>query len=395
MGYRIAVIFGGMSTEHEVSIVSALQVMSFLRDRHEVIPIYISKDGKWLYNKEFTEINTFKKFDQSLGNSYEVTLPIHSASKLQASIEVHLLPVRKKLFSQKIVLNFDVVFPVVHGLHGEDGTLQGFFDLLNIPYVGSGVLASAIGIDKVVTKQLLRINGIPSLEDYVVTRVMWERNQKEVLKIIESRFVFPVIVKPARLGSSIGVSIANDTEELITALSIASRFDSKIMVEPYLEDCVEVNCSVLGLDEPIVSTTEMPIKMKEFLSFKDKYIHESQNQGMDHAKRITPAPIPESQTKQIQTIALGVFKALECAGVVRVDFLIDQHSGNVYVNEINTMPGSISYYLWNKPPNNISPEQLVDKLIEFAFYSKQEKDRTKFVSEESLIKNIDLNLKKG
>ena len=305
-------------------------------------------------------------------------------------------PLGKGLFKKPQKIDIDVVFPVLHGVHGEDGTVQGLLELADIPYVGSGVLSSAIGIDKEITKQFLIQNGIQVLSCLSFSRHDWMLDEEIVVKKIEGEYRYPGIIKPAHLGSSIGVKVANDIDDLTVAMNAAIYLDEKVIVEPYLVNSIEVNCSVLGNDQPIASITEQPLKQGDLLSFDDKYIHGSQSRSMDSAKRIIPAPVSESQNNKIHETAIKTFQVLGCKGVARIDFLLDSQTGNCYVNEINTLPGSISYYLWKEAPYNYSPEQLVDKLIEIAFEVHQEKRMTKFTSGVSLLSNVALfGLKKG
>ncbi len=388
--YEVGVLFGGKSTEHEVSIVSALQVIQFLARRHHVIPVYISKDGSWLTGEKLTDLASYKNFDSLLKECVPV------AFTPDTDLGAIKNPLPRGVFTRAENVKIDVVFPIFHGVHGEDGTVQGLLELSDIPFVGSGVLASAIGIDKAITKQILFANGIPALDYAAFTRNDWENHESDTLQEIQEKFLFPVIVKPARLGSSIGVKVAKDLDELSNVISIASRLDTKILVEPYVKSCLEVNCSVLGNYDPIASTTEQPIRRGDLLSFEDKYIHDGSGRGMDTAQRVIPAPVTTQQNEEIQALALKVFKVVGCKGVARVDFLVDQDAGKVYVNEINTLPGSIAYYLWKEKPHSLSPEELVDRLIELAFEAHQEKKRTKFTTDQMLLSSINLlALKKG
>ncbi len=388
--YEVGVLFGGKSTEHEVSIVSGLQVVQFLAARHHVIPIYITKDGSWLTGEKLTDLSLYSHFEALLKDCSPVAVTPDTV------LQVIKNPTAGGIFGKPQKIKIDVIFPIFHGLHGEDGTVQGLLELSDIPYVGSGVLASAIGIDKIVTKQLLAAQGIPVLAYYAFTRFDWENSENEILRNIQEKYPFPVIVKPARLGSSIGIKVAKDIDELSNTISIASRLDTKILIEPYLKNCIEVNCAVLGNDNPIASTTEQPIRRGDLLSFEDKYVHEGSERGMDNAQRIIPAPVSEKQNEEIQALAIQVFKIIGCKGVARIDFLVDQDSSKIFVNEINTLPGSIAYYLWKEEPHNMSPEQLVDRLIELALEAHQEKKRTKFTTDHLLLSNINLlALKKG
>jgi len=288
----------------------------------------------------------------------------------------------------------------MHGLHGEDGTIQGLLELANLPYTGSGVLASSICIDKILTKVILSGFGLPVLDYAWFYRSEWEQDEAAVLRKIESRLQYPLIIKPARLGSSIGVVKASNQDELKFNISVASHYDSKIIVEPFVQNRLEVNCAVLGnagaaspQHAPRPSVCEQPISRADLLSYEDKYLHGQSGRGMEGAKRIIPAPISAELTAQIQKMAVQAFEAVDAAGVTRVDFLLDQDTGKVYVNELNTLPGSIAYYLWQheaNPGGSLSPQQLVDELIELAHHRFQDKNRSKYGSDQLLLQNIDL-----
>lgn len=390
---KVGVLFGGRSPEHEVSILSAKQVVGFLGKSYEVVPIYITKDGKWLTHESLLTDQALKNFEAALKKSSQLVITPDT------SIQLIKNPLGTSLMRKAVRLDVDVIFPVLHGLHGEDGSIQGLLELANIPYVGSGILASAIGIDKVITKKILEANNIPTLDYLAFSRSEWEHDEDGIRNKILKKFNLPVIVKPARLGSSIAVEVASDIDELNIFIGSASKYDTKILIEPYLKNCIEVNCSVLGNENPIASVLEKPMKKDNFLSFKDKYMQGEPTSGMESARRELPARLPEGLTTEVQDLAVKTFRALGCAGVARIDFLIDNDNGSVYINEINTLPGSIAFYLWDgeeNGANRLAPEMLVGKLIEIAFEIFREKQRTRFHTDYKLLENIDwLGLKKG
>jgi D-alanine-D-alanine ligase len=391
---RVGVIFGSRNTEHEVSIVTGLQVIGFLAGRHEAIPIYITKDGAWLTGAKLAHLESFKKFDPKDPELSQVVITPDTG------LGAILNPYPKGVFNKPKKLELDVVFPAIHGLHGEDGTIQGLLELANLPYTGSGVLASSISIDKVLTKVVLSGHGLPVLDYVWLHRAEWEQTEDAVVARIEAQIPYPLIIKPARLGSSIGVVKANNRDELKFNISVASHYDSKIIVERFVQNRLEVNCSVLGNSgaalpqhAPRASVCEQPISRADLLSYEDKYLHGQSGRGMEGAKRIIPAPISAELTARIQQLAVQAFHAMDASGVIRVDILLDQDSGEVYINEINTLPGSIAYYLWQheaNPGGSLSPEGLVDQLIELAYQRFQDKNRSKYGSDQLLLQNIDL-----
>jgi D-alanine-D-alanine ligase len=382
------VIFGGRSTEHEVSVVTGIQVMRLLAKHHTVIPIYITKDGSWFTGKKLTELDAYKGFNPKDPALEQVVITPDTG--LQALLN----PLPRGLLDKPKKLDLDVVFPTMHGMNGEDGTLQGLLELANLPYVGSGVLASAICIDKVATKAAMRGAGIPVLDYLGFSRAEWERDEDSLVKQVEAKFGYPVIIKPARLGSSIGIAVAHNQDDLKFNVSVASHFDSKLIVERYIQDRMEINCSVLGNLELVASVCEQPLSKEQFLSFEDKYLQNQRERGMEGAKRIIPAPISPEMTLKVQQMAIRAFQAVDGRGIARIDFMIDQYSGELYVNELNTLPGSIAFYLWE--PAGIKPEDLVDRLVDLALQESREKNKTNFTSGNQLLSHTDfLGLKKA
>ena len=385
--YTVGVIYGSRSPEHEVSIVSALQVMDFLSKRHQVIPIYITRDGRWLTGDKLLNPASYKSLDLKDPDLKPVILSPDPSFRLLKN------PLGKGLLSKPEELKLDIAFPVIHGLHGEDGTLQGLLELANLPYVGSDQIASAVCIDKVITKLVLAGAGLPVLDYVWFTRLEWEASEDAIVSRIEHKLAYPVIIKPARLGSSIGISIAHDPDELRFNVSVASHFDTRLLVEPCLQEKMEINCAVLGFEDPRPSVCEQPLTGGDILSFQDKYLQGSRTQGMEAAKRIIPAPIGDALTQKIQELALQAFRVVGARGIARIDFMLELPGQAVYINEINTLPGSIAYYLWQ--PMGLTPQQLVDELLEEGMRAYKEKNRSQFSAGPALLGNIDLlHLKK-
>ncbi len=367
----VGVIFGSRSVEHDVSIVTAQQVMRALDpDRYSVVPVYITREGGWLVGDPLRDINSFE------GDRVAEMLGIKEAV-LSCSTDFKglIIPPISGLVGRNTLRKLDVLFPVVHGSHGEDGTLQGLFELVDLPYVGCGVLASAIAIDKAMTKTVLSAHGIAVLPWEVVRRTEWVRAREAVLDRLEGRFAYPVFVKPATLGSSIGIARVTDREALGNYIDVAANFDQRVLVEPALEGAIEVNCAVLGNDDDVrPSVCEQPITWEEFLTYEEKYMREGG--GMKGAERKIPAPISEELTRHIQQTAVAAFKAISGRGTARVDFLVREKDGQVVVNEINTMPGSLAFYLWEA--EGLSPRNLVDELIRLAFEAHAQKRQTRY-----------------
>jgi D-alanine-D-alanine ligase len=386
--YRVGVILGGRSTEHEVSVVTGVQVIKFLSKRHTVTPIYITKEGAWLTGSKLSSLETYKTLNPKDPELQPLVItPDRGIGIIQNPFPKGLLDKPKKM-------ELDVIFPAMHGMNGEDGTLQGLLELADVPYVGAGVLASAICIDKVMTKVVLRGSGLPILDFIHFTRAEWEADEDAIVNRIEAKFGFPVIVKPARLGSSIGIEVAANPDDLRFHISVATHFDQKIIIEPYLKDRVDINCSVMGNDELVASVCEQPISHEALLTFADKYLQGQRAQGMEGAKRIVPAPISTDMTAEVQRLAKETFRAVDGKGIARVDFLLDRGAQKLYVNEINTLPGSFAFYLWE--PVGISPEELVDRLVSLAVETHREKGKTQFTSGNQLLQHTDfLGLKKA
>jgi D-alanine-D-alanine ligase len=380
---NVAIIFGSRSAEHEVSIITAHQLIGVLdKNKYEIIPIYITKDGDWLTGEKLLNINAFTK---SLPTPATFDRAYISPSPQDRCV------VREKsgLFRSSKRIPIDVAFPVMHGPHGEDGTLQGLLELAGIPYVGAGVLGSAVGMDKIVMKAVFRENNLPTVNYIWCTTNEWKSKPMEIIKGIEDALNYPVFVKPANSGSSIGVSKAQNTEGLKFALDVASQYDRRIIVDEGVENVMEVNCSIMGNYDLVASVCEQPISTGELLSFDDKYTHENgATSGMNGAERIIPAPISAELTNEIQELSKKAYRVLDCKGIARVDFLVDKKTEKPYVNEINTIPGSFSFYLWEHAEIEFS--QLADKLIELAFEVHKEKSQITYSYSSNLLNRLDM-----
>ena len=289
----------------------------------------------------------------------------------------------------------DCVIPVMHGLHGEDGSLQGLLELADIPYSSTGVTGSAVGMDKITMKRFFRGMGYPVLPDCAMTRAQWEQGQAACVKRVEEALPYPVFVKPACLGSSIGVSRADDRAALMDALNLGFSYDRRVLIEQGLDKPIEVNCSVLGYDgKRRASVLEMPNSGAGFLDFSEKYLAGSTgSKGMASLKRIVPAPIGEELTHALQALSLDIFDAMDCKGVVRIDYMLDRHSDHYYITEINTIPGSLAYYLWAE--TGLPYSQLIDEMVDCALRAFAEKKRNSFAFSSDILSGVVLGGKKG
>jgi D-alanine-D-alanine ligase len=367
----VGVIFGGRSVEHDVSIVTGQQVIrSFDPERYEVVPIYIDRDGLWFTGDPLLDLKTY---EGDVSKVEGITPTVLSPSTQHHGLIINPLP--GGLFGKSQIKRLDVAFPSIHGSHGEDGTLQGLFEMADIPYVGCGVLASALSNDKLMTKRVMRQAGIPVVDEVAFTRAEWLDHPDEIVAKIKALFSFPLFVKPVTLGSSIGVARADDETLLRPFIDVAANFDRRVMVEPGVTDCVEINCSVLGDERGYqASVLEQPISLSGGLTYEEKYLRGSE--GMKSADRIIPAPLDDDLARRIQDTAINAFRAVDGRGITRIDFLVRPDSGEIFLNEINTLPGSFSFYLWE--PTGIKPRELVQKLVALAQDAYAEKRRSTY-----------------
>lgn len=365
---RVGVIFGGESVEHEVSIISSIQAMNKMdTEKYEIVPIYITKDREWYTGEALKDIEVYQDLDLLKRYSKNVVLYCKNGRFLLQS----------KGFFKRTIKEIDIAFPIVHGTNVEDGVLQGYLRSIGIPFVGSDVTAAAISQDKIIQKQVFASAGLP-MADYVwFFDTEYQDDKDTIIKKIE-KMKYPVIVKPATLGSSVGISKANNKEELEHAIEDAIVYDNKIVVEELIENLKEVNISILGNYEHMsCSVIEQVMTDNDLLTYEDKYIGGSKknpksSKGMASASRKIPADISDKLKEEVESIAFKAFRELNSSGVVRIDFLIDDKKKKVYINEINSCPGSLSFYLWEPMGKDYS--ELLDDMINIAI--KDYKRRT-------------------
>ena len=368
MKTNIGVFFGGRSTEHEISVISANQAMHAIdKEKYDVTPIYITKEGHWFTGEALMEIANYRDTKALLEKCTEVYMrPVYG--------DYNLYSTEKSMFKSqpKVAAALDVVIPVLHGSNGEDGTFQGVLQSIGIPFAGCDVLSSANGMDKITMKMILRESGIPVVDYVWFTDKQWFAQRDELVARIEEKIGYPVIVKPANLGSSVGIGRADNREALIQKVEDAERYTSRIIVEHLVEQLQEINCSVLGnCDDYRMSVLEEPIKSGEILSYEDKYMGGTKGaKGMQASQKRIPADLPEEMTKYIQHLAGETFRVLSCHGVSRVDVIVDRADNKVYVNEINSIPGSLSFYLWEA--TGLTFDKLMDELVSLALKRKRD-----------------------
>ena len=392
MKLKVAVLFGGKSTEHEISIISAIQEIGHInKEKYDVVPVYITKNNDFYVGESIDKIEEYTHINQLLAKSTQVVW-------VKENDKVNLVRYPMKKFGNNVMTQVDVAFPIVHGTNVEDGTLQGFLATLGLPVVGCDVLSSAVGMNKYVMKTVLKDNGIPVLDCKCYTWKDYEDVDTLVSKI-EGTFKYPVIIKPLNLGSSIGIKKASDRASLLEALDLGFEFSKKILVEPAISKLKEINCSVLGdYESAEASECEEPINSDEILSFEDKYIGGAKgsakgaktggSKGMASLKRKIPADISDEMRDKIRTMAVDAFIALGCSGVSRIDFMIDMETNNVYFNEINTIPGSLSFYLWE--PLGMKYEHLLDNMIQLALKADRENHKVVYSFETNVLEGVKL-----
>ncbi len=373
MKIKLGVFFGGKSVEHEVSIITALQAIENMnKEKYEIIPIYIAKDNKMYCGEFIGDIKQYTNIENLIKSSSQITLA-------QKDNKVVLLRINKKFYENEIYDYIDIAFPIVHGTNVEDGTLQGYLKMFNIPYVGCDVISSAVGMDKYVSKILLKENNIPVLDCKCFYK---NENLKDIIKKVEDNMEYPVIVKPINLGSSIGIVVAKNREELEEAIDEAFTYARKSLIEKAIKNLKEINCSVLGdYEECDASECEELDKTSDILSYEDKYISGGKKTGgakqsMNAGVLRLPADISDELKNKIQDLAKRTFKILGCTGVIRIDFLIDEDTNNIFVNEVNTIPGCLSFHLWRAA--GIDYTKLLDKEIELALKRNREENNMVF-----------------
>ena len=389
---RVGILFGGRSGEHEVSLLSAASVLNAIdREKYEVVPIGITKEGRWLTaehaegllsGKLMIEPRQLRAGDPETTSAAAVLMrgeavvvppePVHR--------EGGLVPFQSDALLRRAsdrAINVDIIFPILHGTFGEDGTIQGLLELADIPYVGAGVLGSAAGMDKDIMKSLFIAAGLPIVKHVTTLRNHWGKNPKQVEKLVGRKLKYPVFVKPANLGSSVGISKAHNRKELGPAIDEAAKFDRKIVIEEGVggkkDKAREIECSVLGNDEPTASVPGEIVPCKEFYDYDAKYVDEG-------SQPIIPAKLTKAETRKVQELAVAAFRAVDCSGLARVDFLMDPKTKKIYLNEINTMPGftSISMYpkLW--AASGLAYADLIDRLIRLGLERHEDKKKNQY-----------------
>ncbi len=399
---QLAVLFGGRACEHDVSVITALQCMAAAdAERYHVIPVYIDGDGAWYTGEKLRDIGFMKCFDPQDPGVVRVYPDVTAGSRALLTVE-HARSLFRSADELKVYCRIDVALLAFHGMHGEDGCVQGLLELMDVPYTSAGVLGSAVGMDKIAMRMLFKGCGFPVLDMEWFTREDWENGPEEILDRLEARIPYPMYVKPANLGSSIGISKAKDRDSLRGAIEVALAYDRRVLAERGVNEPREINCSALGFDRDVrTSVCEMPVAWDEFLTFDEKYMRGGKSGGakggpgakaggMETLRRRIPAPVSDGITRQVQELSAAIFRALDCRGVVRIDFLLEGEK--VFVNEINTIPGSLAFYLWEA--SGMPYAQLIDRLAEYALRAAEEKKRNAFAFESDLLKSSALGTKR-
>ena len=391
MKKTIGVIFGSRSCEREVAIISAVQLMRHIdTEKYNTVPVYIDETGNWYTGEKLMDINTYKPFRGDQKGIVKVFPDLSSASGALLTLNRGTgLFSREKI---EIAARIDVYIVVMHGLNGEDGTLQGLLELANVPYTSTGVAGSALGMDKIMMKQFFRGAELPVLPGIWFSRSTFRSERDSVAEQVEKEIGYPVFVKPANLGSSIGVSRADDRESLYDSLELAFEYDRRVLVEKGLDKPVELNCSVKGYDDDVqASPIEMPLNSDGFLDFGDKYLASGGSKGMASLNRVLPAPIEDSLRVEIQEMSRTIFRLLDCKGVVRIDYMFDRESEKTYITEINTIPGSLAFYLWENA--GIPYSSLINDMIEYAERAHADKNTANYAYTSDILKNVSLGAK--
>ena len=392
----VGVFFGGRSVEHEVSVISGLQAYFALdTERYAPVAVYITKEGTFYTGEKITDVKAYGDVKSLLAESTRVNLVSDGG-------RFYLVRYPEKKFGDNILAEIEVAFPVVHGTNVEDGTLQGFFKSVGIPFVGCDVTASAVGMDKALTKAVLKMHGVPVLDCLCFNDKEYAAAPDDALKRIEETLRYPLIVKPVNLGSSVGIRKVKDREALRAALEDAFAYAPVVLAENAVEHLKEINCAVLGdRYEAIPSVTESPVGSDDILDFGDKYLKGrkggktgaktasgSKGAGMANLSRIIPADVPADVEAKVKDYAVRAFKAIGCAGVTRIDFLYNTETGELYLNELNTIPGSLAFYLWE--PAGIPFVELVDRLVKLALKRNREEGELNFTFDSNILKGITL-----
>lgn len=390
MKTNVAFFYGCRSVEHEVSIISAVQAMRAVdREKYDITPVYVTKDGEMYTGNCLFEIEEYRNLNELLSKCQKVNFTRENGA-------VIMTEQTKKMFQKPKSVRIDVAFPVVHGTNCEDGTIQGYFEYLNLPYVGCDIISSAVGMDKAVFKDVLKSAGLPVLDCICIRAKEYLTDKQKIQDEIEEKIGFPLIIKPVNLGSSVGISKVNTKEQLDDAVMLALSFTDRILAEHAITSLREINCSVLGdADECTASVCEEPFMNDEILSYEDKYMGNSKNggqsKGMASLGRKIPADLSEEKAEEIRSLACKTFKAIGANGVVRIDFMIDTETDKVYANEINTIPGSLAFYLWEA--SGVKYPELITRLIDLAFKRQRSRNNITYTIDTNILSGVSFGSK--
>lgn len=390
MKISMGVFYGCRSVEHEVSIISAVQAMNSInREKYAVTPIYVTKDGRMYTGVNLFDIEEYKDIDALLKKSREITV-------VKTEKGVTVKDIKRSFFSKNNDIVLDIAFPIVHGTNCEDGTIAGFFEFLGIPYISCDILSAAVGMDKVVFKDVLKANNLPVLDCITVTARDYALQKTKITKEISDKIGFPLIIKPVNLGSSVGITKVKTKKELDDAISLAFSFADKILAERAITSIREINCSVLGdIDECEASVCEEPFMNDDILSYEDKYMSNSKSKGaskgMASLGRKIPAEIPKKKSEEIRKLACDIFRATGSSGVVRIDFILDTEDDTVYANEINTIPGSLAFYLWEA--SGLKYTDMIDRLVDIAFRRQRNRENLTFTIDTNILSGVSFGTK--
>lgn len=390
MKTNIAVFFGCRSVEHEVSIISAVQAMqSINREKYDVTPVYVAKDGGMYTGEQLFNIENYKKLSNLLNNCEKVTF-------MREGDAVIMQTLKSGFFQKKKTVTIDLAFPVVHGTNCEDGTMAGYFEFLGLPYISCDILSAAVGMNKAVFKDVLKSAGLPVLDCIKFRAREFSKEKQTITEKIIKEIGMPVIVKPINLGSSVGISKVSNAEALESSIEEAFTFADEVLVEKAITSLREINCSVLGdADDCLASVCEEPFMNDEILSYEDKYMSNGDktgaSKGMASLSRKVPADLSEEKSAEIRKLATDIFKALGCSGVVRIDFMIDTETDTVYANEINTIPGSLAFYLWDA--TGLKYTDMIDRLVEIAFRRQRNRENLSFTIDTNILEGASFGTK--
>ena len=390
MKTKVAMLFGGKSVEHEVSVISGLQAyLSMDTEKYDVVPVYMTKKNEMYVGENIGKIESYKDINSLVSASTRVIM-------INTGDSVSLVQYPQKKLGKNLSIDIDVVFPVVHGTNVEDGALQGYLKTIGIPFVGCDVTASAVGMDKYIMKMILKEAGVPVLDAKIFTLSDYA-DMDSLVEKIETGIGYPVIIKPVNLGSSVGISVAKNRVELTAAVDDAFKYATKVLAEHAISRLREINCSVLGDEnEAIASECEEPLHTKDILSYEDKYVSNAKgsgSKGMASVSRKIPAELTPEKREEVREMAVKSFKALGCNGVSRIDFMIDEEDGKLYFNEINTIPGSLAFYLWE--PVGVPYKELLDRMIGLALKRARTESNLTFTFDTNILNSASFGGAKG